>query len=66
MEVYKLLGTHKVSTTAYHPQGDGLVECMNRSLLNMLSKSAESNGVIGMKDYHSFCLHIEQAYKSQQ
>ena len=44
MEVYKLLGTHKVNTTAYHPQGDGLVECMNRSLLNMLSKSAESNG----------------------
>ena len=44
MEVYKLLGTHKVNTTAYHPQGDGLVERMNRSLLNMLSKSAESNG----------------------
>ena len=44
MEVYELLGTHKVNTTAYHPQGDGLVERMNRSLLNMLSKSAESNG----------------------
>ena len=44
MEVYKLLGTHKVNTTAYHPQGDGLVERMNRSLLNMLSKSADSNG----------------------
>ena len=44
MEVYELLGTHKVNTTAYHPQGDGLVERMNRSLLNMLSKSAELNG----------------------
>ena len=44
MEVYELLGTHKVNTTAYHPQGDGLVEQMNRSLLNMLAKSAESNG----------------------
>ena len=45
MEVYELLGTHKVNTIAYHhPQGDGLVEHMNRSLLNMLSKSAASNG----------------------
>ena len=44
MDVYRLLGTHKVNTTAYHPQGDGLVERMNRSLLDMLSKSANSNG----------------------
>ena len=44
MVVYKVLGTHKVNTTAYHPQGDGLVERMNRSLLIMLSMSAEFNG----------------------
>ena len=25
-EVCQLMGTHKVNTTAYHPQGDGLVE----------------------------------------
>jgi len=26
----------KVKTTAYHPQGDGLVERFNKTLLNML------------------------------
>ncbi len=28
-------GFAKSHTTAYHPQGDGMVECMNRSLLPM-------------------------------
>ena len=29
-------GLTKSCTTAYHPAGDGLVECFNRSLLQML------------------------------
>jgi len=29
-------GVAKSQTTAYHPAGDGLVECFNRSLLQML------------------------------
>ena len=29
-------GIAKSHTTAYHPAGDGLVECFNRSLLQML------------------------------
>ena len=37
-EVYHLMGIHKVSTTAYHPQSDGLVERFNRTLTDMLSK----------------------------
>ena len=44
MEVYKLLGTKKVNTTAYHPQTNGLVERFNRTLLDMLAKTGESNG----------------------
>ena len=28
-EVYSLLGIHKLNTTAYHPQTDGLVERFN-------------------------------------
>ena len=29
-------GVTKSHTTAYHPQGDGMVECLNRSLLQLL------------------------------
>ena len=43
-EVYRLMGIKKASTTAYHPQSDGLVERFNRTLTNMLSKVVEKNG----------------------
>ena len=36
-EICKLLQIHKFRTTAYHPQGDGLVEHFNRTLLDMLA-----------------------------
>ena len=35
-ETLKAFGTSKSHTTAYHPQGDGMVERFNRSLLQML------------------------------
>ena len=43
-EVYRLMGIHKVSTTAYHPQTDGLVERFHRTLLAMISKTAQPGG----------------------
>ena len=36
-------GIHKTHTTAYHPQGDGLVERANRSILQML-RAYSKNG----------------------
>ena len=43
-EVCQLLGIHRVNTTAYHPQTDGLVERFNRTLIDMLAKRVERNG----------------------
>ena len=37
----KLLSIKRTSTTAYHPQSDGLVEWFNRTLLNLLSIAAK-------------------------
>ena len=39
-ELVKLLGVVKTKTTPYHPQSDGLVERLNRTILNMLAISA--------------------------
>ena len=44
-EVYKLMGIHKVSTTVYHPQTDGLVERFHRTLTSMLSKTTVPGGL---------------------
>ena len=43
-KVYQLMGMKKLNTSAYHPQTDGLVEQFNRTLLDMLAKSAQQNG----------------------
>ena len=43
-DVSKLMGLRKVNTTAYHPQGDGLVERFNRTLTDMLAKTVEKSG----------------------
>src|SRR5438093_6972520 len=36
-KVYELFKIHKISTSAYHPQTDGMVEKFNSTLLNMLA-----------------------------
>ena len=42
-EVCALMGTHKIFTTAYHPQCDGLVERFNGSLVQSISMYVDSN-----------------------
>uniref|UniRef100_A0A0G4FTE2 Integrase catalytic domain-containing protein n=1 Tax=Chromera velia CCMP2878 TaxID=1169474 RepID=A0A0G4FTE2_9ALVE len=39
----RLLGVERIRTTAYHPQGNGLTERFNQTLVNMLAKCLEKN-----------------------
>ncbi len=45
-ELYKLTKVHKIRTTSYHPQSNGLVERLHSILLNMRGK----NGKVGLED----------------
>ena len=57
-EVCKLLGIRKSRTTAYHPQGDGLVERMNMTLVESLSKYVDTN----QKDWDKWMATVLFAY----
>jgi len=43
-EVYNIMGVKKTRTTAYHPQGDGLVERQNRTLQEIIANFVSING----------------------
>ena len=53
------MGIHKVSTTAYHQQTDGLVERFNRTLTDMLAKTVDKSG----RDWDRHLAHILFAYQ---
>ena len=43
-EIYNIMGVKKSRTTAYHPQGDGLVERQNRTLQEIISNFVSKQG----------------------
>ena len=43
-DVCEMLGIHKLNTTSYHPQCDGMVERFNRTLKSALRKHAVKFG----------------------
>ena len=59
-EIYSTMGIHKVNTTAYHPQADGLAEHFNRTLIEMLSKTTDS----GEQDWYLKLRFILFAYRA--
>ena len=51
----------KINTTAYHPQGDGLVENFNRTLQGMVAKHAKTFG----PEWDLYLQHLLFAYRSK-
>ena len=58
-EVYRLLHVKALRTTPYHPQTDGLVERFNKTLKEMLRKTADEEG----KDWDKLLPFVLFAYR---
>lgn len=59
-EIYELLDVHKVRTSPYHPQTDGLTERFNRTLQAMLACYVDEN----QKDWDTFLPTLAFAYNT--
>jgi len=59
-ELCKMLEINKTRTTPLHPRSDGMIERMNRSVNDMLSKYIKSN----QKDWDDYLDFITMAYNS--
>ena len=55
---YKLLGTHKLTTSAYHPGGNGGVEGVNHTMAQMLAMVCNEH----QNDWDVHLPHVEYAY----
>ena len=59
-ELCLLCGAHKTRTTPYHPESDGLVERLNRTLLMMLVMFTEKK----KNDWDDLLPAVMMAYRS--
>ena len=60
-QVLQAFGIHKTRTTAYHPQGDGMVERFNRSLLQLLRCYVDTED-----DWERYLPLVLYAYRTAQ
>ena len=60
-QVLEAFGIHKCRTTAYHPQGDGIVERFNRSLLQLLRCYVDTED-----DWERYLPLVLYAYRTAQ
>ena len=58
--VYNLLGIRKLTTSAYHPSGNGGVERVNHTVAQMLSMVCNEN----QNDWDVHLPHVEYAYNN--
>jgi len=58
--VNEIFNIQKITTTAYHPQTDGLVEKFNHTLITMLSKYTSKN----QKDWDQYINFVLFAYRT--
>ena len=58
--VYKLLGIHKLTTSAYHPSGNGGVERVNHTMAQMLAMFCNEH----QNDWDIHLPHVEYAYNN--
>ena len=59
-ELCSLLGMKKARTTPYHPHCDGLVERLNRTLLDLLAKHVDEN----QKNWDEWIATVLMVYRS--
>ena len=58
--VFKLLGIHKLTTSAYHPSGNGGVERVNHTMAQMLAMVCNEH----QNDWDVHLPHVEYAYNN--
>ena len=57
---YRLLGVHKLTTSAYHPSGNGGVERVNHTMAQMLAMVCNKH----KNDWDAHLPHVEYAYNN--